>query len=149
MRFRVDACGANDASSRCRRCSSNEHASSSATTICTTYHLPLTVSIPAREWLEIVARSAESTMGARGHEFRAFTEREWSTAMDALSESNPLFVFREGAAWGWVESLDTAMLILSRRCGAWYQEAPLLQPAAYTQADVDGMVSFILKRGYN
>ena len=89
-------------------------------------------------------------IGARGHlEFRAFTEREWSTAMDTLSESNPLFVFREGcrlglggvAGHGYADSVAALRGLVSRK-------HPLLQPpAAYTQADVDGMVSFILERG--
>eukprot|EP01043_Picozoa_sp_COSAG02_P045109 COSAG02_NODE_4093_length_5795_cov_3.111482_6_plen_132_part_00 len=130
-----------------------EHASSSATTICTTYHVPLTVSMAAREWLEMVARSLQNPqIGARDHlEFRALTEREWSTAMDTLSENNPLFVFREGcrqglggiAGHGYADSVAALRGLVSRG-------HPLLQPpAVYTQADVDGMVSFILKRGFN
>jgi fatty acid CoA ligase FadD9 len=123
------------------------HAGTLPEVSCSTRHLPLTVSMGAREWLQMIARSPH--LAAAGHKMRALTQSEWSAAMDSLPESNPLFVFRAthrlglGGIAGHGHAAATAAL-----AGAVPGSDRLVQPPLpYTQADVDAMVQFVLAHG--
>ena len=111
---------------------------------------PSTIQMGVRDWLEMVARSP--LLAAAGHEIRALTLVEWSAAMGTLAESNPLFVFRDTHKLGLGGIAAHNHAAASAALASAVQDMDSLQqasdrPLAYTQADVDAMVKFILAHG--